>query len=110
MSSWDRLALTAHENKMGFMFVFMLLMPIQGILKCFGIWNILFKWIFLTLPESFMYILPFFLFLFRENLSKKSLEKQPKDFKKDGKIYRLQTQDDSEEDNNTWNGNSTQQM
>uniref|UniRef100_A0A3Q4AUF0 UBX domain-containing protein 4 n=1 Tax=Mola mola TaxID=94237 RepID=A0A3Q4AUF0_MOLML len=41
---------------------------------------------------------------------KKSLEKQPKDFKKDGKICRLQTQDDSEEDNNTWNGNSTQQM
>ncbi|KAE8299797.1 UBX domain-containing protein 4 Erasin UBX domain-containing protein 2 [Larimichthys crocea] len=46
----------------------------------------------------------------RENLSKPSLEKQPKDFKKDGKICRLRTQEDNEDDNNTWNGNSTQQM
>ncbi|KAM9850928.1 UBX domain-containing protein 4 [Aulostomus maculatus] len=46
----------------------------------------------------------------REPLSKHTLEKQPKDFKKDGKICRLRTQEDSEEDNNTWNGNSTQQM
>ncbi|KAG8001000.1 UBX domain-containing protein 4 [Nibea albiflora] len=46
----------------------------------------------------------------RENLSKHSLEKQPKDFKKDGKVCRLRTQEDSEDDNNTWNGNSTQQM
>uniref|UniRef100_A0A3B4ZHT8 UBX domain-containing protein 4 n=1 Tax=Stegastes partitus TaxID=144197 RepID=A0A3B4ZHT8_9TELE len=35
---------------------------------------------------------------------------RPKDFKKDGKICRLRTQEDSEDDNNTWNGNSTQQM
>ncbi|XP_073329410.1 UBX domain-containing protein 4 [Pagrus major] len=46
----------------------------------------------------------------RETLSKHSLEKRPKDFKKDGKICRLRTQEDSEDDNNTWNGNSTQQM
>ncbi|KAG7503509.1 UBX domain-containing protein 4 isoform X1 [Solea senegalensis] len=46
----------------------------------------------------------------RETLSKHSLEKQPKDFKKDGKICSLRTQEDSEDDNNTWNGNSTQQM
>lgn len=46
----------------------------------------------------------------RETLSKHSMEKQPKDFKKDGKICRLRTQEDSEDDNNTWNGNSTQQM
>uniref|UniRef100_A0A671VFL7 UBX domain-containing protein 4 n=1 Tax=Sparus aurata TaxID=8175 RepID=A0A671VFL7_SPAAU len=46
----------------------------------------------------------------RETLSKHNLEKRPKDFKKDGKICRLRTQDDSEDDNNTWNGNSTQQM
>ncbi|XP_041806177.1 UBX domain-containing protein 4 isoform X2 [Chelmon rostratus] len=46
----------------------------------------------------------------RETLSKHTLEKQPKDFKKDGKICRLRTQEDSEDDNNTWNGNSTQQM
>uniref|UniRef100_A0A8P4G1N6 UBX domain-containing protein 4 n=1 Tax=Dicentrarchus labrax TaxID=13489 RepID=A0A8P4G1N6_DICLA len=39
-----------------------------------------------------------------------ALEKRPKDFKKDGKICRLRTQEDSEDDNNTWNGNSTQQM
>nr|KAF6337668.1 UBX domain protein 4 [Myotis myotis] len=32
------------------------------------------------------------------------------DFKKEGKIYRLRTQDDGEDENNTWNGNSTQQM
>uniref|UniRef100_A0A3P9LV08 UBX domain-containing protein 4 n=1 Tax=Oryzias latipes TaxID=8090 RepID=A0A3P9LV08_ORYLA len=37
-------------------------------------------------------------------------EKRPKDFKKDGNICRLRTQEDSEDDNNTWNGNSTQQM
>uniref|UniRef100_A0A3P9H4J6 UBX domain-containing protein 4 n=1 Tax=Oryzias latipes TaxID=8090 RepID=A0A3P9H4J6_ORYLA len=36
--------------------------------------------------------------------------KRPKDFKKDGNICRLRTQEDSEDDNNTWNGNSTQQM
>uniref|UniRef100_A0A8C6MA41 UBX domain-containing protein 4 n=1 Tax=Nothobranchius furzeri TaxID=105023 RepID=A0A8C6MA41_NOTFU len=46
----------------------------------------------------------------RETPSKRSLETQPRDFKKDGKICRLRTQDDSEDDNNTWNGNSTQQM
>uniref|UniRef100_A0A673AKY4 UBX domain-containing protein 4 n=1 Tax=Sphaeramia orbicularis TaxID=375764 RepID=A0A673AKY4_9TELE len=39
-----------------------------------------------------------------------TLEKRPKDFKKDGKICRLRTQEDSEDENNTWNGNSTQQM
>ncbi|XP_044221426.1 UBX domain-containing protein 4 isoform X2 [Thunnus albacares] len=46
----------------------------------------------------------------RETLSRHALEKRPKDFKKDGKICRLRTQEDSEDDNNTWNGNSTQQM
>ncbi|XP_029315259.1 UBX domain-containing protein 4 isoform X2 [Cottoperca gobio] len=46
----------------------------------------------------------------RETLSKHTLEKRPKDFKKDGKICRLRNQEDSEDDNNTWNGNSTQQM
>uniref|UniRef100_A0A7N8X1S5 UBX domain-containing protein 4 n=1 Tax=Mastacembelus armatus TaxID=205130 RepID=A0A7N8X1S5_9TELE len=44
------------------------------------------------------------------NLPKHTVEKQPKDFKKEGKICRLRTQEDSEDDNNTWNGNSTQQM
>ncbi|XP_037345397.1 UBX domain-containing protein 4 isoform X1 [Pungitius pungitius] len=40
-----------------------------------------------------------------------SKEKRPKDFTKDGKVCRLRTQEDSEDDdNNTWNGNSTQQM
>ncbi|TSM60543.1 UBX domain-containing protein 4 [Bagarius yarrelli] len=46
----------------------------------------------------------------RETIRKRVLEKRPEDFKKDGKIYRLKTQEDSEDDNNTWNGNSTQQM
>ncbi|XP_036396664.1 UBX domain-containing protein 4-like isoform X2 [Megalops cyprinoides] len=46
----------------------------------------------------------------RESIRKRVLEKRPEDFKKDGKIYRLKTQEDSEDDNNTWNGNSTQQM
>uniref|UniRef100_A0A1A7XJ82 UBX domain-containing protein 4 n=1 Tax=Iconisemion striatum TaxID=60296 RepID=A0A1A7XJ82_9TELE len=46
----------------------------------------------------------------RETPSKHSLETRPRDFKKDGKICRLRTQEDSEDDNNTWNGNSTQQM
>lgn len=46
----------------------------------------------------------------RESLSRHTLEKRPKDFKKDGKICRLRTQEDSEDENNTWNGNSTQQM
>ncbi|XP_008327182.1 UBX domain-containing protein 4 [Cynoglossus semilaevis] len=46
----------------------------------------------------------------RETPSKDQVEKKPKDFKKDGKVCRLRTQEDSEDDNNTWNGNSTQQM
>ncbi|XP_035250548.1 UBX domain-containing protein 4-like isoform X2 [Anguilla anguilla] len=46
----------------------------------------------------------------REFIRKRVLEKRPEDFKKDGKIYRLRTQEDSEDENNTWNGNSTQQM
>lgn len=41
---------------------------------------------------------------------KEFLRKKSEDFKKDGKIYRLRTQEDDEDDNNTWNGNSTQQM
>ncbi|XP_052462539.1 UBX domain-containing protein 4 [Carassius gibelio] len=46
----------------------------------------------------------------RDSVRKRVLEKRPEDFKKEGKIYRLRTQEDSEDDNNTWNGNSTQQM
>ncbi|RXN38721.1 UBX domain-containing 4 [Labeo rohita] len=46
----------------------------------------------------------------RDAVRKRVLEKRPEDFKKDGKIYRLRTQEDNEDDNNTWNGNSTQQM
>uniref|UniRef100_A0A8C6USM0 UBX domain-containing protein 4 n=1 Tax=Neogobius melanostomus TaxID=47308 RepID=A0A8C6USM0_9GOBI len=46
----------------------------------------------------------------RENTTKQSLEKNERNFKKDGKICRLRTQEDSEDENNTWNGNSTQQM
>lgn len=46
----------------------------------------------------------------RESLSKHTLESRTKDFKKDGQVCRLRTQEDSEDDNNTWNGNSTQQM
>ncbi|XP_050832852.1 LOW QUALITY PROTEIN: UBX domain-containing protein 4 [Serinus canaria] len=41
---------------------------------------------------------------------KRVVEKRGEDFKKEGKIYRLRTQDDGEDENNTWNGNSTQQM
>uniref|UniRef100_A0A669PCV8 Uncharacterized protein n=1 Tax=Phasianus colchicus TaxID=9054 RepID=A0A669PCV8_PHACC len=41
---------------------------------------------------------------------KRVTEKRGEDFKKEGKIYRLRTQDDGEDENNTWNGNSTQQM
>uniref|UniRef100_A0A2K6JPK5 UBX domain-containing protein 4 n=1 Tax=Rhinopithecus bieti TaxID=61621 RepID=A0A2K6JPK5_RHIBE len=43
-------------------------------------------------------------------VEKRVLEKRGDDFKKEGKIYRLRTQDDGEDENNTWNGNSTQQM
>uniref|UniRef100_A0A8C8Z4N1 UBX domain-containing protein 4 n=1 Tax=Prolemur simus TaxID=1328070 RepID=A0A8C8Z4N1_PROSS len=46
----------------------------------------------------------------REPIRKRVLEKRGEDFKKEGKIYRLRTQDDGEDENNTWNGNSTQQM
>lgn len=49
-------------------------------------------------------------FVLRETLSHQRVEKKPKDYKRDGRICRLRTQDDGEEDNNTWNGNSTQQM
>ncbi|XP_072840115.1 UBX domain-containing protein 4 isoform X1 [Pogona vitticeps] len=46
----------------------------------------------------------------RQAVRKRVLEKRSEEFKKEGKIYRLRTQDDGEDDNNTWNGNSTQQM
>ncbi|XP_060113208.1 UBX domain-containing protein 4 [Heteronotia binoei] len=46
----------------------------------------------------------------RQVVRKRVLEKRGEEFKKEGKIYRLRTQDDGEDDNNTWNGNSTQQM
>ncbi|KAM7132712.1 LOW QUALITY PROTEIN: UBX domain-containing protein 4-like [Molossus nigricans] len=46
----------------------------------------------------------------REPVRKRVLEKRGEDFKKERKIYRLRTQDDGEDENNTWNGNSTQQM
>ncbi|XP_069838747.1 UBX domain-containing protein 4 isoform X3 [Dendropsophus ebraccatus] len=45
----------------------------------------------------------------REAVRKRVLDKRSEEFKKEGKIYRLRTQDD-EDENNTWNGNSTQQM
>ncbi|XP_077436528.1 UBX domain-containing protein 4 isoform X2 [Vanacampus margaritifer] len=45
----------------------------------------------------------------RESLPR-PLTNRPKNFKKDGKICQLRAQEDSEDDNNTWNGNSTQQM
>ncbi|NXT19584.1 UBXN4 protein, partial [Syrrhaptes paradoxus] len=46
----------------------------------------------------------------RQAVRKRIVEKRGEDFKKEGKIYRLRTQDDGEDENNTWNGNSTQQM
>ncbi|RLW04807.1 hypothetical protein DV515_00005684, partial [Chloebia gouldiae] len=46
----------------------------------------------------------------RQSVRKRVVEKRGEDFKKEGKIYRLRTQDDGEDENNTWNGNSTQQM
>ncbi|NWR70912.1 UBXN4 protein, partial [Centropus unirufus] len=46
----------------------------------------------------------------RQVVRKRAVEKRGDDFKKEGKIYRLRTQDDGEDENNTWNGNSTQQM
>uniref|UniRef100_K7FXY7 UBX domain-containing protein 4 n=1 Tax=Pelodiscus sinensis TaxID=13735 RepID=K7FXY7_PELSI len=46
----------------------------------------------------------------RQAVRKRVLEKRGEDFKKEGKIYRLRTQDDGEDENNTWNGNSTQQI
>uniref|UniRef100_A0A8C0UP03 UBX domain-containing protein 4 n=1 Tax=Cyanistes caeruleus TaxID=156563 RepID=A0A8C0UP03_CYACU len=46
----------------------------------------------------------------RQAVRKRVVEKRGEDFKKEGKIYRLRTQDDGEDENNTWNGNSTQQM
>uniref|UniRef100_A0A8C3R8W9 UBX domain-containing protein 4 n=1 Tax=Cyanoderma ruficeps TaxID=181631 RepID=A0A8C3R8W9_9PASS len=45
-----------------------------------------------------------------QTVRKRAVEKRGEDFKKEGKIYRLRTQDDGEDENNTWNGNSTQQM
>ncbi|XP_063285426.1 UBX domain-containing protein 4 [Pelobates fuscus] len=45
----------------------------------------------------------------RDTVRKRAVEKRADEFKKEGKIYRLKTQDD-EDENNTWNGNSTQQM
>ncbi|KAM9244391.1 LOW QUALITY PROTEIN: UBX domain-containing protein 4-like [Dugong dugon] len=45
-----------------------------------------------------------------EPVRKRVLQKRGEDFKKEGKIYRLRTQDDGEDKNNAWNGNSTQQM
>ncbi|XP_067891143.1 UBX domain-containing protein 4 isoform X2 [Heterodontus francisci] len=46
----------------------------------------------------------------REVRRRKLFEKRGEDFKREGKIYRLRTEDDADDENNTWNGNSTQQM
>ncbi|XP_041056015.1 UBX domain-containing protein 4 [Carcharodon carcharias] len=46
----------------------------------------------------------------REVRRRRLLEKRGEDFKREGRIYRLRTEDDADDDNNTWNGNSTQQM
>ncbi|XP_028928391.1 UBX domain-containing protein 4 isoform X2 [Ornithorhynchus anatinus] len=46
----------------------------------------------------------------REAVRRRVPDKHGEDFKKEGKVYRLRTQDDGEDENNTWNGNSTQQM
>ncbi|XP_067843320.1 UBX domain-containing protein 4 [Heptranchias perlo] len=46
----------------------------------------------------------------REVRRRRLLEKRGEDFKREGKIYRLRTEDDADDENNTWNGNSTQQM
>ncbi|XP_043086417.1 UBX domain-containing protein 4-like [Puntigrus tetrazona] len=46
----------------------------------------------------------------RDAVRKRILEKRPEDFKKDGKIYGYGLKKTTRGDNNTWNGNSTQQM
>lgn len=46
----------------------------------------------------------------REVRRRRMLEKRGEDFKKEGRIYRLRREEDTDDDNNTWNGNSTQQM
>ncbi|XP_051880975.1 UBX domain-containing protein 4 isoform X2 [Pristis pectinata] len=46
----------------------------------------------------------------REVRRRRILEKRGEDFKRDGKIFRLRREDDADDENNTWNGNSTQQM
>ncbi|XP_060683823.1 UBX domain-containing protein 4 [Hemiscyllium ocellatum] len=46
----------------------------------------------------------------REVRRRRLLERRGEDFKREGRIYRLRTEDDADDDNNTWNGNSTQQM
>ncbi|XP_059826213.1 UBX domain-containing protein 4 [Hypanus sabinus] len=46
----------------------------------------------------------------REVRRRRILEKRGEDFKREGKIYRLRREDDADDENNTWNGNSTQQM
>ncbi|XP_038645850.1 LOW QUALITY PROTEIN: UBX domain-containing protein 4 [Scyliorhinus canicula] len=46
----------------------------------------------------------------REVRRRRLLEKRGEDFKREGRVYRLRTEDDADDDNNTWNGNSTQQM
>ncbi|XP_078084174.1 UBX domain-containing protein 4 [Mustelus asterias] len=46
----------------------------------------------------------------REVRRRRLLEKRGEDFKREGRVYRLRTEDDADDENNTWNGNSTQQM
>ncbi|XP_007894399.1 UBX domain-containing protein 4 isoform X2 [Callorhinchus milii] len=46
----------------------------------------------------------------REVRRRRLLENRGEDFKREGKIYRLRTEGDADDENNTWNGNSTQQM
>ncbi|XP_069791272.1 UBX domain-containing protein 4 isoform X1 [Narcine bancroftii] len=46
----------------------------------------------------------------REVRRRRILEKRGEDFKREGKIFRLRREDDADDENNTWNGNSTQQM
>lgn len=60
------------------------------------------------LELSFVQIL--LLCILREVRRRRMLEKRGEDFKKEGRIYRLRREEDTDDDNNTWNGNSTQQM
>ena len=64
------------------------------------------------MPTFLLFFFVFFVFFFPHGSSgvRHRVPGGVSSVKKEGGIHRLHNRDDEDDDNNTWNGNSTQQM